>query len=50
MIIVLETGTLLDYPQGGGQWSWHLQFFLLGQEVFLLEVPRIPDQQSMSVA
>jgi hypothetical protein len=40
--IVLASGFLADYPQGGGHWSWFLQYLLglraLGHEVFVLEL------------
>lgn len=42
--IVLASAFLADYPQGGGHWSWFLQYLLglraLGHEVFVLELLR----------
>lgn len=42
MFIVLGNRSLADYPQGGGHWSWFLQYPLglkdLGHRVFWLEV------------
>jgi hypothetical protein len=42
--IVLASAFLADYPQGGGLWSWFLQYLLglraLGHEVFVLELLR----------
>jgi hypothetical protein len=42
MLIVLGNGSLAAYPQGGGHWSWFLQFAFglraLGHRVFWLEI------------
>jgi hypothetical protein len=40
--IVIASGSVADYPQGGGHWSWFLQHLLglhaLGHDIFALEL------------